>query len=158
MAETRRLYYDDSDLLEFDAEVVERREHEGRPAVVLDATAFYPESGGQPWDTGTLAGADVLKVLDLDGTILHVLDKEIAAGPVHGRVDAVTRFEHMQQHTGQHVLSQAFWELLKGETLSFHMGPDVSTLEIGLKTISDADCDRVDPAWEITTTWGYSRL
>jgi alanyl-tRNA synthetase len=144
MAETRRLYYDDSNLLEFDAEVVERREHEGRPAVVLDATAFYPESGGQPWDRGTLNGIEVLKVVDSEGAILHVLKSDVASGPVRGRIDAATRTDHMQQHTGQHVLSQAFWELLKGETLSFHMGPDVSTLEIGLKTISDADCDRVE--------------
>ena len=81
---------------------------------------------------------------ELDGVILHVLGSEIPAGPVRGRIDAATRTDHMQQHTGQHVLSQAFWELLKGETLSFHMGADVSTLEIGLKTISDADCDRVE--------------
>jgi len=141
---TRRLYYDDSYLLEFDAEVVARTEHEGLPAVVLDATAFYPESGGQPWDGGTLNGIEVLKVVDIDGAILHVLKSDVALGPVHGKIDAATRTDHMQQHTGQHVLSQAFWELLKGETLSFHMGPDVSSLEIGLRTISDVDSDRVE--------------
>jgi alanyl-tRNA synthetase len=144
MAETKKLYYDDAYLLEFEAEVVERREHEGRPAVVLDRTAFYPESGGQPWDKGTLGGAEVAAVLDLDGTILHVVAGAVPEGRVHGSVDRATRLDHMQQHTGQHVLSQAFWELLKGETLSFHMGPDVSTLEIGLKTLSDADFDRVE--------------
>ncbi len=144
MAETLRLYYADPYLLEFEAEVVARTEREGFPAVVLDRTAFYPESGGQPWDKGTLDGTEVLKVVDLDGAILHVLRSEIASGPVRGRIDAATRTDHMQQHTGQHVLSQAFWELLKGETLSFHMGPDASTLEIGLKTISDSDCDRVE--------------
>jgi len=141
---TRRLYYEDAYLLEFAAEVVTRTEHEGRPAVALDATAFYPESGGQPWDKGTLNGVEVLKVIDIDGMILHVLEAEIAAGPAHGRIERSTRFDHMQQHTGQHVLSQAFRELLKGETLSFHMGADVSTLEIGLKSISDAECDRVE--------------
>ncbi len=144
MAETRRLYYEDPYLLEFEAEAVERREHDGHPAVVLDRTAFYPESGGQPWDKGTINDVDVLAVVELDGVILHVLGSEIPAGPVRGRIDAATRTDHMQQHTGQHVLSQAFWELLKGETLSFHMGADVSTLEIGLKSISDADCDRVE--------------
>ncbi len=144
MPETRRLYYDDAYLLEFDAEVAERTVHEGSPAVVLDATAFYPESGGQPWDRGTLGGIEVLKVLDLDGTILHVLKAEIASGRVTGKIDRTTRLDHMQQHTGQHVLSQAFWELLKGETLSFHMGPDISTLEIGLKAIDDAGGDRVE--------------
>jgi alanyl-tRNA synthetase len=144
MAETKRLYYEDPYLLEFEAEVVARTEHEGLPAVVLDRTAFYPESGGQPWDKGTLDGVEVLKVVDLDETILHVLKSETAAGTVRGKIDAATRTDHMQQHTGQHVLSQAFWELLEGETLSFHMGPDVSTLEIGLKAISDSDCDRVE--------------
>jgi alanyl-tRNA synthetase len=144
MPETRRLYYEDAYLLEFDAEVLTRTEHDGLPAVTLDRTAFYPESGGQPWDRGMLGGAEVVKVLDLDGGILHVLEREIGAGPAHGRVDRAVRFDHMQQHTGQHVLSQAFWELLKGETLSFHMGPDVSTLEFGLKNITDADWDRVE--------------
>jgi alanyl-tRNA synthetase len=142
--ETRRLYYEDAYLMEFDAEVIDCRVHEGLPAVVLDRTAFYPESGGQPWDRGTLGGVEVLKVLDLDGAILHVLKSEIAGGTVHGRVDGPTRFDHMQQHTGQHILSQAFFETLKGETLSFHLGPDVSTLEIGLRAISDADGDRVE--------------
>jgi alanyl-tRNA synthetase len=144
MPETRRLYYEDAYLMEFDAEVVERREHEGLPAVVLDRTAFYPESGGQPWDKGMLDGVEVLQVLDLDGAILHVLKSEIAGGPVRGRVDRATRFDHMQQHTGQHILSQAFFETLKGETLSFHLGPDVSTLEIGLRAMSDAEWDKVE--------------
>ena len=144
MPETRRLYHEDAYLLEFEAEVMARTEHEGLPAVVLDRTAFYPESGGQPWDRGTLGGVEVVKVLDLDGTILHVLKKEIAAGPTLGRIDRAARFDHMQQHTGQHILSQAFWEILKGETLSFHLGPDVSTLEIGLRALSDGEWDRVE--------------
>ena len=141
---TRRLYYEDPYLLEFEAEIMARTEHEGHPAVVLDRTAFYPESGGQPWDKGTLEGVEVLAVIEVDGTVLHVLRSAIAAATAHGRIDRAVRLDHMQQHTGQHVLSQAFWELLKGETLSFHMGPDVSTLEIGLKAISDADCDRIE--------------
>jgi len=144
MSETTRLFYEDAYLAEFEAEVVETRQHEGRPAVVLDRTAFYPESGGQPWDTGTLGGAAVLEVLDLDGTILHVLDRGIEGGRVRGRIDWPARFDRMQQHTGQHVLSQAFWEILKGETRSFHLGPGVSTLEIGLPSASDADLDKVE--------------
>jgi alanyl-tRNA synthetase len=142
--DTRRLYYEDAYLREFDAEVVARTEHEGLPAYILDKTCFYPESGGQPWDRGTLGGVEVLKVLDLDGAILHILKSEIAGGTVRGLVDRPTRFDHMQQHTGQHVLSQAFFETLKGETLSFHLGPDVSSLEIGLRAISDAEWDRVE--------------
>jgi len=144
MSETTRLYYEDAYLTEFEAEVVEARQLEGKPAVVLDRTAFYPESGGQPWDTGTLGGAAVVEVLDLDGTILHVLDREIEGGRIRGHIDWPARYDRMQQHTGQHVLSQAFWEVLKGETRSFHLGPEVSTLEIGLASASDADLDRVE--------------
>lgn len=161
MAETRRLYYEDAYRLEFEATVVERREHDGRPAVVLDATAFYPESGGQPWDTGTLDGVEVLEVVEDAGAILHVLASPLAADRVRGRVDGARRADHRQQHTGQHVLSQAFWELLKGETLSFHMGAEVSTLEIGLKATSDADCERVEDranaiVWEDREVKTYS--
>ncbi len=141
---TRRLYFEDADALEFDAEVLEERSHEGRPAVVLDRTAFYPESGGQPWDRGTLGGVEVLEVRDLDGVILHVLAGPLAAKRVHGKVDGPRRLDHMQQHTGQHILSQAFFEVLKGETLGFHLGEDVSTLEIGLRAASEADLDRVE--------------
>jgi alanyl-tRNA synthetase len=141
---TRRLYFEDAYLREFDAEVVDKRTHEGDPTVVLDATAFYPESGGQPWDRGTIGGAVVLKVLDLDGLILHVLNKDVPAGRVRGQIDWPARFDHMQQHTGQHILSQAFFEAVKGETQSFHLGPDISTLEIGLRTISETDLDRVE--------------
>ncbi len=160
-SETKRLYYEDAYLTEFEAEVVERREHEGLPAVVLDRTAFYPESGGQPWDKGTLDGVEVVKVVEEDGSILHVLAKEIPGPRVRGLVDWPTRFDHMQQHTGQHVLSQAFWELLKGETLSFHLGPEVSTLEIGLRAITDADADRVEAranaiVWEGREVKAYS--
>ena len=71
--ETRRLYFEDAYLVEFEADVVERRRVEGRPAVVLDRTCFYPESGGQPWDQGTIEGVDVLEVVEDGDTIVHVL-------------------------------------------------------------------------------------
>ena len=143
-AGTRRLYFEDAYCREFEAAVVEKRMHEGFPAVVLDRTCFYPESGGQPWDLGTLGGAEVLSVIDLDGGILHVLKGDVLPGQVKGRIDWPRRFDHMQQHTGQHILSQAFFEVLKGETLGFHLGQDVSSLEIGLRTLSDDDSDRVE--------------
>ena len=143
MATTERLYYEDAYLKEFDAAIVERREHEGLPAVVLDRTAFYPESGGQPWDKGTLDGIEVVRVVDIEGTILHVTASEVSGPAVHGAIDWPTRFDHMQQHTGQHILSQAFFEKVRGETQSFHLGEDVSTLEIGLRSISDEELDRV---------------
>ncbi len=144
MAETERLYYEDAYRREFDAAVVGRLDHEGLPAVVLDRTAFYPESGGQPWDKGTLDGVEVVRVVDDDGTILHVTASQVLGPTVHGVIDWPTRFDHMQQHSGQHILSQAFFETVRGETQSFHLGPDVSTLEIGLRTIADDDLDRVE--------------
>ncbi len=144
MPRTKKLYHEDAYLTEFDATIVERREIEGRPAVVLDRTAFYPEAGGQSSDRGTLNDIAVLDVVDDEGTILHGLAAPIGAGRVHGAVDRTRRFDRMQQHSGQHILSEAFIEVLKGATLSFHIGDEVSTLEIGIPKISDADLDRVE--------------
>ena len=127
---TERLYRDDPYLLEFDAAVVARRRHEERPAVVLDRTAFYAESGGQPWDTGTLGGAGVVAVIEEDGEILHVLDAEVADDRVHGRVDGRRRLDHMQQHHGQHLLSRALVEAASARTLSFHLGADEVTIDL----------------------------
>jgi len=127
---TRRLHRDDPYLLEFDAQVVARREHQGRPAVVLDQTAFYADSGGQPWDTGTLDGVPVVAVVDQDGEVLHVLGGPLESRAVHGRVDADRRRDHMQQHHGQHLLSRAFVETASAATVSFHLGADVSTIDL----------------------------
>ena len=143
-APTRRLYFEDAYLREFDAEVLETRSREGKPALVLDRTCFYPESGGQPSDKGEIDGVEVLEVVDEDGVILHVMAAGVAGPAVHGRIDWPTRFGHMQQHTGQHILSQAFFEILKGETVGFHLGPEVSTLEIGLPSVPDEALDRVE--------------
>jgi alanyl-tRNA synthetase len=141
---TKKLYYDDVTLAEFDARVIERREFEGRPAVVLDRTAFYPEAGGQSCDLGKLGGVEVLNVVEEGENILHVLAGPVEGESVHGVIDRTRRFDRMQQHSGQHILSQAFYEVLKGATLSFHIGDEVSTLEIGIPGISEADLDRVE--------------
>jgi alanyl-tRNA synthetase len=128
---TERLYYQNSYLVEFDANVVEQAIHEGKPAVVLDRTAFYPTSGGQPFDVGTLSGARVLDVVDTgDGRILHIVDRAPDGAGVKGAIDWPRRFDHMQQHTGQHVLSAAFDRLLKARTESFHLGADYSTIDL----------------------------
>jgi alanyl-tRNA synthetase len=130
---TKRLYYADSYLKEFSGTAVRCLQVEKKPAVILDQTAFYPESGGQPCDVGTLNDAHVLKVLeDESGSIVHILDCEIPAGAVAGRIDWARRFDHMQQHTGQHILSQAFLAAAQAQTLSFHMGAETSTIDIDL--------------------------
>lgn len=129
---THRLYYTDSLLLEFDATVVAARAHEGRTAVRLDATAFYPTSGGQPFDVGTLGGARVLDVLDgEDDEIEHVVDQPLEIGRrVHGEIDWPRRFDHMQQHTGQHLLSAAFDRRSGVRTTSFHLGTETATIDL----------------------------
>jgi len=141
---TKRLYFEDPYRTEFEARVLDRRTAGGRPALVLDQTCFYPESGGQPFDLGTLNGVEVVDVVEDGEAILHVLKNQVEADAVKGRIEWKRRFDHMQQHTGQHILSQAFVEVLKGETKSFHLGGDSSTLEIGIGTVSDESLERVE--------------
>ena len=141
---TERLYYTDPYLAEFDANVVGVEAHDGKPAAILDRTAFYPTSGGQPFDVGRLGDTAVVDVVDRDdGIVLHVLEREIAPGPVHGVVDWVRRFEHMQQHTGQHVLSAAFDRVLNARTESFHLGSVSSTIDLN-RLVTQPDVERVE--------------
>jgi alanyl-tRNA synthetase len=138
---TERLYYNDCYLREFRANVVETAE-DGR-RVYLDRTAFYPTSGGQPFDLGTLGGVKVTKVVDEDDRIAHLLDKPLAEGEVEGRIDWPRRYDHMQQHTGQHVLSAVLVELFKIPTVSFHMSAGTSTIDIGAPSLDAAKLERV---------------
>ncbi|MGC8960479.1 MAG: alanyl-tRNA editing protein [Chloroflexia bacterium] len=132
---TERLYYDDPFLLSFTARVVERRVFEGRPALLLDRTAFYPASGGQPHDRGTLNGIPVWEVREEEGEILHILGEDPAGDVVQGQVEWERRFDHMQQHTGQHILSQAL-ERRGAATSSFHIGEEVSTIDLDRASFS----------------------
>jgi alanyl-tRNA synthetase len=141
---TERIYYVDSYAREFDAEVLETTAHEGRPAAILNRTALYPTSGGQPFDTGTLGDARVVDVVDReDGTIVHVLDRPVATGPVHGAIDWDRRFGHMQQHTGQHILSAAFDKVVNARTASFHLGSERSTIDLA-RDLSAAEIARAE--------------
>jgi alanyl-tRNA synthetase len=141
---TERLYYTDPYLAEFDARVLRVERYDGRRAAVLDLTAFYPTSGGQPFDTGRLGGTTVTDVVAReDGVILHVLDGDLEPGPVHGTIDWSRRFEHMQQHTGQHVLSAAFDRILRARTESFHLGSGSSTIDLN-RTVSPGDIERAE--------------
>mgnify|MGYP001793805669 CR=1 FL=1 len=105
-----RLYYTDAYLMEFDAVVRDVARKDDRWSVVLDRTAFYPTSGGQPFDTGTIGEANVLDVFgDEAGNVTHLIDRELGQNSrVRGHIDWDRRFDHMQQHTGQHLLSAAF--------------------------------------------------
>jgi len=135
---TTRLYYHDSFLYDFEAEVREVPDSP-RPALVLDRTAFYPTSGGQVFDTGWITSSAnakfrVTEVADTeDGKVVHYLEAPLHDSPkeelkpgtrVHGQIDATRRRDHMQQHSGQHVLSAAFLRLYNVPTVSFHMADD----------------------------------
>lgn len=127
---TERLFRDDPYRLEFEARVLARRQHEGRPALVLDRTAFYAESGGQPWDTGSLSGVPVVAVVELGEEILHVLAGPLEAERVEGLVDGERRRDHRQQHHGQHLLSRAFVETAQATTESFHLGAEACSIDL----------------------------
>ncbi len=128
---TERLYYHDSFLREFDAQVLSAQPEGGRWRIVLDRTAFYPASGGQPFDTGKLGDASVDEVLDANGhEVIHFTDQALKPGPVRGRIDWERRFDHIQQHSGQHLLSAAFIELFKMPTVSFHLGRENCTIDL----------------------------
>ena len=131
---TERLYYDDAYLTEFDARVAEARPDGW---VALDRSAFYPTSGGQPYDTGVLEWDDqsvaVTDVEVKDGVVWHRIDGALAVGQrVHGRVDWARRFEHMQQHAADHMLAGAAWELYGGVTIGLHLGKEDSTIDMDL--------------------------
>lgn len=138
---TERLYYTDSALLEFTARVIDLRPDKDRVGVVLDRTAFYPTGGGQPNDIGSLNGVDVLDVIENDdGTVFHFIgqvDAMTAGKEVQGRVDHSRRIDHMQQHSGQHILSQAFVQSCGAQTRSFHLGSSTSTIDIELAAPTD---------------------
>jgi alanyl-tRNA synthetase len=146
---TKRLYYDSSEICEFDSvveAVTQPLPGQSRPAVILRETAFYPTSGGQVHDTGwlTLGGAERLRVTEVadaeDGRIVHYLEAPaklpLAGVAVHGSIDLERRRDHMQQHSGQHVLSAAFVELYQMPTVSFHMGEDYCSIDLATPAVS----------------------
>ena len=132
---TERLYYRDSFLCEFDAQVISCEKDGERWRVVLDRTAFYPTSGGQPHDTGKLGDVPVIEVADVEHKVVHYTSAAVPVGPVRGRIDWARRIDHMQQHTGQHLLSAAFIELFGFQTVSFHLGKEMSTIDLDTSAV-----------------------
>lgn len=149
---TEHLYYHDSFLYEFDAKVVECGANESRTALVLDRTAFYPSSGGQLFDTGwVFSGNSKICVTEVaeeeDGTILHLIEgaAEVEKGSqVHGQIDVDRRRDHMQQHSGQHVLSAAFVRLFNMPTVSFHMGAEACSIDLDAKNLTTAQVEAAE--------------
>jgi alanyl-tRNA synthetase len=142
---TERLYYNDAKLREFDAKVMRSEPCGDGIGVWLDRTAFYPTSGGQPFDVGTLGSDAVVGVEEDGGDIVHLLPSRavppIPGSTAHGMIDWARRFDHMQQHTGQHVLSAVLERLFKARTLSFHLGAAASTIDLD-RELSQAERSR----------------
>ena len=139
---TERLYYRDCYLQEFRAHVLETGD-DGR-RVYLDRTAFYPTSGGQPFDIGKLGGANVIEVIDEEDRVAHILDAPVATGEITAQIDWSRRFDHMQQHTGQHLLSAVLEELFKIPTVSFHLGAEVCTIDVAAPSVTAVQIDQAE--------------
>lgn len=146
---TERLYYDNAYLTEFEGQVLACRPNGDQYDVLLDRSAFYPTSGGQPYDTGTLGHARVTDVQVTDGQVWHTVTEPLAVGEtVHGVIDWPRRFDHMQQHAGDHMIAGALHHLMGGVTIGLHISDDVSTIDVampeGVTRISDEDIRRVE--------------
>lgn len=131
---TTRLYWEDSYLEEFEASVIAR--DAGGLRLYLDRTVFYPESGGQPCDTGWINGVPVREVVEEGESIAHVVELPVLGDRVRGRIAWERRFDHMQQHSGQHLLSAVLLDLYGAPTVGFHMGDEVSTIDLGISSLS----------------------
>ncbi len=143
---TERLYYTDSYRTEFDADLLACTYVNGKPALVLDRTVFYPTSGGQPYDTGLIDTWRVIDVTVNDGQLYHIvadeppppITQDVICRPVHGQINWPRRYDHMQQHSGQHLISQVFYRLFGYETVSVHFGDTESTLDLDVATVDPA--------------------
>ena len=146
---TDRLYYDNAYLTEFDATVLDCRANGALYDVLLDRSAFYPTSGGQPYDTGILGGARVTDVNVTDGEVWHTVEAPLPVGAsVHGVIDWPRRFDHMQQHAGDHMIASALHRFMGGVTIGLHISGDVSTIDVampgGATHLTDADIRRIE--------------
>ncbi|HIS04192.1 MAG TPA: hypothetical protein IAA75_09905 [Candidatus Pullichristensenella avicola] len=130
---TQRLYYDNAYLASFDARVTQCAPDGDTYLVRLDRSAFYPTSGGQPYDTGTLGGARVVDVFVEEGDVVHRVSAPLpVGGEVRGQIDWPRRFDHMQQHCGEHMLANAVWRQLGGHVIGLHLGAEASSIDADL--------------------------
>lgn len=142
----QKLYYQDAYLKSFSAELIKQEKDEsGRLYAVLSQTAFYPTGGGQPFDTGTLNDIKVMDVEEVDGEIRHYIETHLnTTDSIKGMIDWERRFDHMQQHSGQHILSAAFEELYNYKTVSFHLGKDTLTIDLETDNLTFEEAAEVE--------------
>ncbi|MGG4170123.1 DHHA1 domain-containing protein [Rossellomorea vietnamensis] len=138
---TVKQYYQDAYVKGFQTSIQDQKQDQSGWYVVLEETAFYPTGGGQPHDTGTIMDKRIINVEEVNGEIRHYIEEpfEDISGVVEGQIDWKRRFDHMQQHAGQHILSAAFAEALQYETISFHLGKEFLTIDLNVNDISEAD-------------------
>ena len=144
---SKRLYYEESYLQEFKGKILEKVKIDGKPALILDKTCFYPTSGGQPNDLGYIQGVPIIDVIEDNEKIIHVLKEGIKEGcgdTIIGKIDWERRFDHMQQHLGQHILSGALMKLWSAETVSFHLGEEVCTLDIAKEELTEEEAKKAE--------------
>ena len=141
---TEKLFYEDPYLTSFPAQIVKQTTDEaGRRYVVLNQTAFYPTGGGQPFDTGTLNGVAVTDVEEVNGEVRHFVEREVE-DEGQGEINWVRRFDHMQQHAGQHILSAVFEDRFGYKTVSFHLGQEVCTIDLDISSLDEAEVRKVE--------------
>jgi alanyl-tRNA synthetase len=144
---SKRLYYEEPYLQEFKGKILEKIKIEDKPALILDNTCFYPTSGGQPNDLGYIQGVSIVDVIEDGEKIIHLLKEDIVeecGDTVIGKIDWKRRFDHMQQHSGQHILSAAFEKLWSADTVSFNLGNNVCSIDIMKGEISSEEIKKVE--------------
>jgi alanyl-tRNA synthetase len=141
---TKKLYHNDSYKLEFTAEICKREIYENKYSVVFSQTYFYPTSGGQLHDIGFINGIKVLDVVQVDDDILHITEKEITEDNVECNINKERRFDFMQQHTGQHILSESIAKVFGYETASCHLGEEMCTIDINASSLSTTDIQKIE--------------
>jgi alanyl-tRNA synthetase len=144
---SKRLYYEESYLQEFKGKILEKVEIDDKPALILDNTCFYPTSGGQPNDLGYIQGVPIVNVIEGGEKIIHLLKEDIeeeCGDTVMGKINWERRFDHMQQHSGQHILSAAFEKLWNADTVSFNLGDEICTLDIMKDSITSEEVKKAE--------------
>ncbi|OCA90615.1 alanyl-tRNA editing protein [Bacillus sp. FJAT-27225] len=141
----KKLYYQNQYLQTFATELIEQKQDKsGAWYVLLRETAFYPEGGGQPCDTGTLNGVKVVNVVEIDDEIRHYIDGPLEDEQIEGQIDWERRFDHMQQHTAQHIVSAAFDNEFGFKTVSFHLGKEESTIDLDIAGVNEQHVQRAE--------------